>query len=614
MQIKEVLRKNLFINNLQATDKNEVLIQLTNKLYREGYIKDKTNFLEKLEKRENISTTAISNGIAIPHAMSDELEETIVLYAKSRAGVDFKAFDQKPVFDFFLIATPTKSSQAHLKVLANLSKALIKDETQKKLSLVRDFESLLAVFSDKHDDKELTLKNHKNIVAVTACATGIAHTYMASEKLLKTAKTLGYNIKVETNGSSGVENKLNKKDIEAADAVIIASDIFVETDRFAGKPLIFVPVAKAIHQPELLIKKALAADIYKVKKVKEQEVVTNSLYGHLLNGISYMLPFVVGGGILLALAFMLDQVIGVPTNALDRLGSYNVIPAAINNIGEIAFAFMLPVLGGFIAQSIADRPGLVVGFVAGAIAGSGGSGFLGALVGGFLSGFLVNLIKKALTPLPKNLEGIKTILLYPVLGILLVGSLMFLFNIPMKAINDGLNSFLQGLTGSNAAILGLILGVMMAVDLGGPINKAAYLFATGTLPTSGSQGSAVMAAVMAAGMIPPLATFFSTLLFTNKYSEKENQAGMTNLVLGASFITEGAIPFASSDPLRVIPSFAVGAAITGALVMTSNILVNAPHGGVFVIFLVSKPFLYLVYIGIGAFVSGLLLGLFKRSD
>ena len=613
MKINDVLKKDLFIPEIMATDKESVLLEMTKKLFTEGYISDQMDFLAKIKEREAISTTGIGDGIAIPHAKSDDLKETVVLFAKSSQGANFESMDNKLVHYFFLIATPTQSGDAHLKVLANLSTQLVKSKTQENLKNVTDFESLLAVFDEKEEVVEKAMLGRKNIVAVTACATGIAHTYMASEKLVQAGEKLGYNIRVETNGSSGVENKLSAQEIEAADGVIIAADINVDTNRFDGKRLVSVPVAQAIHKPEELMAKALVAQPFKASGTVKSDSKQTGLYGHLLNGVSHMLPFVVGGGILIAMAFLVDQLLGVPTESLGSLGSYNQLAGYLNQIGGTAFGFMLPVLAGYIAMSMADRPGLVVGFVAGGIAAAGGAGFLGALVGGFLSGFVMNALKKALVNLPKNLTGIKTILLFPVLGIFITGALMLLFNIPMSAINTGLNSFLNNLSGTNAAILGVILGSMMAIDLGGPINKAAYLFATGTLAAATGGGSAVMAAVMAAGMVPPLATFVATRLFKDKYNDEENQAGITNLVLGASFITEGAIPFASSDPLRVLPSFVVGSALTGALVMMSNILVNAPHGGIFVIFLISKPLLYVVYILAGSILAGLLLGITKRK-
>lgn len=621
MEIKDVLKENLFIQELKSTDKETVLIELSHKLFVEGYIQDELAFLQKLKDREAISTTGVGDGIAIPHAKSDDLKETVVLFGKSDVGVDFDSMDQMPSHYFFVIATPTDSGDAHLKVLASLSTSLMREKTQEALKSVKTYEELLNVFStqvDTSQKSELAETSHTktmNIVAVTACATGIAHTYMAAEKLLEAGDKLGYRMRVETNGSAGAEHKLTQAEIDNADAVIIAADIHVDKNRFNGKKLLSVPVAQAIHKPQDLIHEALKAQPYhgSANNTKEETKATG-LYGHLLNGVSHMLPFVVGGGILIALGFLVDQLLGVPTESLGNLGSYNEWASYLNQIGGAAFGFMLPVLAGYIAMSIADRPGLVVGFVAGGIASAGGAGFLGALVGGFLAGYVMNAIKKVLKALPKNLDGIKTILLYPVLGILVVGGLMLLFNIPMSSINSAMNAFLEGLSGTNAAILGVIVGTMMAIDLGGPINKAAYLFATGTLASSTAMGgSAVMAAVMAAGMVPPLATFVSTMFFKEKFNEEEKQAGLTNLVLGASFITEGAIPFASADPLRALPSFVIGSALTGALVMMSNILVKAPHGGIFVIFLISNPILYLAYILAGSILSGVVLGVLKKK-
>ncbi|EFR96016.1 pts system fructose-specific eiibc component, partial [Listeria ivanovii FSL F6-596] len=447
-------------------------------------------------------------------------------------------------------------------------------------------------------------------------------TYMAAEKLQETANQLGVKIKVETNGSRGVENRLTDKEIAEADGVIIAADVQVDMPRFDGKHLIAKPVAAGIHKPEELINEAISgkAPVYKAEEGSEITSSSDGLsigqqiYKHLMSGVSHMLPFVIGGGIAIAIAFMLDQLIGVPQDQLAKLGSYNEIPALLKQIGDVAFGFMLPVFAGYIAYSISDRPGLVAGFVAGGVASVGGAGFLGALVGGFLAGYAVELVKLALKKLPKTLDGIKVVLFYPVLSVLIVGLLMLLLNVPMSALNTWLNDFLNSLSGTNAVILGLLLGAMMAADLGGPINKAAYIFATGTLAASvATGGSAIMAATMAAGMVPPLATFVATLVFKNKFTAQERDAGLTNSILGASFITEGAIPFAAADPLRMIPSFIAGSAITGAIVMFLNIKVLAPHGGVFVIFLVSQPWFYIIAIVIGTLISAALIGFLRKK-
>lgn len=614
--ITQVLKPNLVIFNLNASSKDEVLTEMAHKLSQEGIVANEMSFIETLKEREAISTTGVGDGIAIPHGRSSVVSESVVVFGRSDTGIDFDSMDGKPAHLFFMIATPENSGDDHLSILSTLSGLLMKSEVQEAICTASTYDELVEAFDIDNEPKQEVVDSESFVVAVTACATGIAHTYMAAEKLQETAKNKGIAIKVETNGSSGVGNRLTQDDIKNANAVIVAADINVEMNRFNGKKLIKVPVASAISHPDSLIDKALTeADVYTASSTdsSNEESEGSNLYKHLLNGVSHMLPFVVGGGILIAIAFMLDQLIGVPTAELGQLGSYNAFPAILKDIGGQAFGFMLPVLAGYIAYSIADRPGLVVGFVAGGIASTGGAGFLGALIGGFLAGYTMNMIKKLLTNLPQSLDGIKTILLYPVLGVLVTGLLMVLINIPMKSVNEAMNGFLNGLSGTNAVLLGALLGGMMAVDLGGPINKAAYVFGTGTLAaTAAGQGSAVMAAVMAAGMVPPLAVFVATLLFKHKFKAEERQAGMTNLILGASFITEGAIPFASSDPLRVIPSFIVGSALTGALSLAFNITVNAPHGGLFVILLVSQPLLYILFIIIGSVVSGLLMGILKR--
>ena len=481
------------------------------------------------------------------------------------------------------------------------------------------------------------------LVAVTACTTGIAHTYMAQEALQKVAAEMGVGIKVETNGASGVGNKLTAEDIKKAKAVIIAADKAVEMNRFDGKPLINRPVADGIRKTEELINLALSgnAEVYKAangggaaESSNEKLSLGGAFYKHLMSGVSQMLPFVIGGGIMIAIAFLLDQILGVPKDQLSNLGSYHEIAAQFKAIGGAAFGFMLPVLAGYIAYSIAEKPGLVSGFVAGAIASSGASfggvayaeggqktldlvgvssGFLGALVGGFLAGGIILLLRKLLAGLPRSLEGIRSILLLPLLGVLVTGFVMLAVNIPMSAINTALNDFLASLSGSSAVLLGLLVGGMMAVDMGGPVNKAAYVFGTSTLASTVSTGgSPVMAAVMAAGMVPPLAVFIATLLFKHKFTEEERDSGLTNIVMGLSFITEGAIPFGAADPARAIPSFIVGSALTGALVGLSGIKLMAPHGGIFVIGLTNNPILYLVYVLIGAVVSGIIFGYLRK--
>jgi PTS system fructose-specific IIC component len=537
-----------------------------------------------------------------------------------------------------MIAAPEGANDTHLQALAALSRQLINPDFVAKLKVAKTPEEVQATFAEAEkaeaEEKaaeqaaeatiETTIETTSDrpfIVAVTACPTGIAHTYMAEDSLKKKAKELGVDIKVETNGSEGIKNRLTTQDIERATGVIVAADKKVEMARFDGKHLVNRPVGDGIRKTEELINLALSgsAPIYhgdgsaSSEESSEKGSIGQEIYKNLMNGVSHMLPFVIAGGILIAISFMVDQFIGVPNDALGQLGSYNQAAAWFNQIGGAAFGFMLPVLAGFIAMSIGDRPGLVAGFAAGALANAGGAGFLGALLGGFIAGYVIVFLRKLLKGLPKSLDGIKTILFYPFFGLLITGFIMLLVNVPMKAINDGLNGFLQSLDGANAALLGALLAGMMAADLGGPINKAAYVFGTGTIAATVAQGgSIVMAAVMAGGMVPPLAIFVATRLFKNKFTKQENEAGLTNIVMGLSFVTEGAIPFAAADPLRAIPSFIVGSALTGGLVGAFGIRLMAPHGGIFVVPLLSNPLLYLAFVAIGAVVSGILLGILRK--
>lgn len=620
MKIEDILRKDLIILELQATSKEAVIEEMTNRLVEQHIISDKEAFLAEIFKREKQGSTGIGDGIAIPHAKTNVVTRPSIVFARSQSGIEYDSLDGKKAFLFFMIATPADSSDAHLKLLSQLSTQLIHEEKRKQLMSVTQYQDIINIFTDTSKIVNTVAQDAPFIVAVTGCATGIAHTYMAAEKLQETANKLGVKLKVETNGSTGVENRLTTEDIHKAVGVIIAADIQVEMARFSGKILISQPVAAGIHKPETLINDILNknASIYHADTQVEQTTAEHSSFGrqiykHLMSGVSHMLPFVIGGGIAIALAFLVDQILGVPQAELANLGSFNPSAALLMQVGQAAFGFMLPVFAGYIAYSIADRPGLVAGFVAGGIAATGGAGFLGALVGGFLAGYTVILIKKLLQKLPKSLDGIKVVLFYPVLAVLIIGFAMILLNIPMSLINTALNTFLANLQGTNAIILGLLLGIMMAIDLGGPINKAAYIFSTGTLATTvATGGSPIMAATMAAGMTPPLAIFFATLLFKNKFTKQERNAGITNSILGLSFITEGAIPFAAADPLRMIPSFIAGSAIASALVMFLNIKVLAPHGGIFVIFLVSRPLLYLLAIALGTIVSTVLIGIFRR--
>ena len=649
MKIQDLLRKDVMLLDLQATEKTAVIEEMIKSLVDHGYVTDFETFKEGILAREALTSTGLGEGIAMPNSKNSAVKEATVLFAKSNKGVDYESLDGQPTDLFFMIAAPEGANDTHLAALAELSQYLMKDGFADKLRKVSSPDEVIALF-DQASEKAAqpatvapATEGGDFLVAVTACTTGIAHTYMAQEALQKVAAEMGVGIKVETNGASGVGNKLTAEDIKKAKAVIIAADKAVEMDRFDGKPLISRPVADGIRKTEELINLALSgnAEVYKAANggavaasSNEKLSLGGAFYKHLMSGVSQMLPFVIGGGIMIAIAFLLDQILGVPKDQLSNLGSYHEIAAQFKAIGGAAFGFMLPVLAGYIAYSIAEKPGLVSGFVAGAIASSGASfggvayaaggektlslagvssGFLGALVGGFLAGGVILVLRKLLAGLPRSLEGIRSILLLPLLGVLVTGFLMLAVNIPMSAINTALNDFLASLSGSSAVLLGLLVGGMMAVDMGGPVNKAAYVFGTSTLASTVSTGgSPVMAAVMAAGMVPPLAVFVATLLFKDKFTTEERDSGLTNIVMGLSFITEGAIPFGAADPARAIPSFIVGSALTGALVGLSGIKLMAPHGGIFVVGLTNNPILYLVYVLIGAVVSGLIFGYLRK--
>ncbi|MGR8772935.1 PTS fructose transporter subunit IIABC [Leuconostoc citreum] len=639
MKISELLVPEVMILDLKAKTKQAAFEEMINRLYEAGRITDKKVFLEGILARESQTTTGLGDGIAMPHAKNSAVKMPTVAFARSTAGVDYQAMDGQPVHLLFMIAVPANANNTHLEALASLSRYLLQDGFMNKLKQATTPDDVVNLFTTQEmaPNTAHVEDDAPYLVAVTACTTGIAHTYMAEEALKKEADKLGIRIKVETNGAGGVGNKLTDSDIAHAQGVIIAADKKVEMARFDGKPLINRPVADGIRKPDELIELALrqTAPIYHSQEVKTTnssettQSIGKAFYRHLMSGVSSMLPFVIGGGIAIAFAFLIDQSLGVPKDALSSLGTYHPIAAFFKQIGGAAFGFMLPVLAGYIAYSIAEKPGLVAGFVAGALAANGynlynvgldvkhmpiPSGFLGALVGGFLAGGIMLLLKKLFQSLPKSLDGIKSILFYPVLGVLLTGFAMLLINIPMSTINTGLNHFLSGLSGTNAVLLGIILGGMMAIDMGGPVNKAAYVFGTGTLAaTVATGGSNIMAAVMAGGMVPPLAVFVATLIFKQKFDQQERQAGLTNIVMGLSFITEGAIPFAAADPARAIPSFMVGSAVAGGLVGLTGIKLLAPHGGIFVIALTSSPLLYLVFIGIGAIISGVIFGLLKKG-
>ena len=653
MKIQDVLNKKVMLFDLQATDKEGVINEMIQSLVDNGVVTDFETFKAGIMNREAQTSTGLGDGIAMPHSKNEAVKKATVLFAKSNKGVDYASLDGQPTDLFFMIAAPEGANDTHLAALAELSKYLMKPGFADKLRQASNPDQVIAAFDAEEQVaaaeeakkveavKEAASSDKPLIVAVTACTTGIAHTYMAEEALIKKGEEMGVTVRVETNGASGVGNRLTAEEIAKAEGVIIVADKAVETARFDGKKMISKPVAAGIRQTEELIQTILdgKADVFHAENAAEASASQEKLslggafYKHLMSGVSQMLPFVIGGGILIALAFLIDQILGVPQDQLSQLGSYHELAAQFKTIGGAAFGFMLPVLAGYIGFSIAEKPGFVAGFVAGSIASSGSafgniafgaakgelpaavsSGFLGALVGGFLAGGVVLVLRKALAGLPRSLDGIRSILLLPLLGVGLTGFLMFLINIPMSAINTSLNNFLTSLSGSSAVLLGLLVGGMMAVDMGGPVNKAAYVFGTSTLTASAltSGGSTVMAAVMAAGMVPPLAVFVASVLFKDKFTEEERNSGLTNIIMGLSFITEGAIPFGAADPARAIPSFIAGSALTGALVGLAGLKLMAPHGGIFVIALTSNPLLYIVFVLIGAVVSGILFGLLRK--
>ena len=655
MKIQDLLRKDVMILDLKATSKEAAIDEMITSLVEHGVVTDFDTFKQGIMNREAQTSTGLGDGIAMPHSKNAAVKEATVLFAKSAAGVDYEALDGQPTYLFFMIAAPDGANDTHLAALAELSKYLLKDGFADQLRQVTSADEVIATFNAAEEDNKVKEEakvapvsdDKPLIVAVTACTTGIAHTYMAEEALIKQGDEMGVTVRVETNGASGVGNRLTTDEIARAKGVIIAADKAVEMARFDGKALVSRPVADGIKKSEELINiildgkaetyTASAGEASSSSDTSEKLSLGAAFYKHLMSGVSQMLPFVIGGGILIAISFLIDQFIGVPKDQLSHLGNYHEVAAVFNQLGNAAFGFMIPVFAAYIAYSIAEKPGLVAGFTAGAIATSGlafgrisfyslesaanladkqiASGFLGALVGGFLAGGVILVLKKALAFLPKSLEGIKSILLYPLLGVLVTGFLMLFINIPMAAINSALYDFLDSLSGSSAIILGLILGGMMAIDMGGPFNKAAYVFGTSSLTAAAlsNGGSVVMAAVMAGGMVPPLAIFVATRLFKDKFTAEERDAGLTNIVMGLSFITEGAIPFGAADPARAIPSFMVGSAVTGALVGAFGIKLMAPHGGIFVFALTSNWILYLVAIVIGAIISGLLFGALRKA-
>ncbi|NSL69975.1 PTS fructose transporter subunit IIABC [Bacillus toyonensis] len=615
MKITELLKRDTVIMNLTASNKEAVIDELVEKLSGANRLNSKTEFKEAILKRESQSTTGIGEGIAIPHAKTKAVKQPAICFGRSVSGINYESLDGQPAHLFFMIAASEGANNTHLETLSRLSTLLMDEGFRKQLLEAKDEEELLRLFDEKENEKEEVEVakpegDKPYVLAVTACPTGIAHTYMAADSLKAKAAELGIAIKVETNGSTGIKNGLTKEEIERATAIIVAADKQVEINRFAGKHVIQVPVADGIRKTEKLLNRAVKQDAPIFKGVKENgksESIENEkglgIYKHLMSGVSNMLPFVVGGGILIALAFSFG--------GIKAEGPLAELFMSIGGGKTGAFLFLVPILAGFIASSIADRPGFMPGVVGGFLAAHANAGFLGGLIAGFLAGYVVLGLKRLFSGLPAQLEGIKPVLLYPVFGLLITGVVMQkVVNPPVVALNEMLTGWLNGLNGTNAILLGLILGGMMAIDMGGPINKAAFTFGIAAIE---AQNFGVHSAVMAGGMVPPLAIAFATTFFKTKFTEAERKSGLTNYIMGASFITEGAIPFAAADPIRVIVSCVVGSSIAGALSMLFQITLPAPHGGLFVIALVNKPLLYIFSILVGTVISALMMGIWKKK-
>ena len=639
MTIRDLLAAESINLNGTPAGKTEALNQSIDLMAKSGKIADVEKYRKGVFAREEEGTTGIGMGIAIPHCKSDAVTKAGLAAMVVKDGVDFESLDGTPAKIIFLIAAPNTEDNVHLQVLSKLSVMLMDEQFTNSLinaGSVDEFLNIIDSAEKAKDEKEAAKeakakepvevkKDDVFIVAVTACPTGIAHTYMAAEAIEKKAKELGYQVKVETRGSAGAKNVLTDDEIAKATGVIVACDTNVPTDRFDGKKVIECQVSDGINKTEELVKRIAAGDapVFKASGKKEashssiggKESIGHQIYKHLMNGVSHMLPFVVGGGILIAIAFLIDgfsvDLNSLPADQRANFGTITQGAALFKGIGGTAFGFMLPILAGFIAMSIADRPGLAVGFVGGSIAANGTSGFLGALVAGFVAGYIVNLLKKIFSKLPESLDGVKPVLLYPLLGIFLIGVIMqFVVEPPIGALNTAINNGLNGLNGASAVVLGVLLGGMMAIDMGGPVNKAAYVFGTASIAAGNYN---IMAAVMIGGMVPPLAIALATIFFKNKFTAEERKAGPTNFIMGLSFITEGAIPFAASDPLHVLPACAVGSAVAGGLSMAFGCTLMAPHGGIFVVPTIGNPLMYLVALVIGAFIACGLLGLLKKK-
>ena len=631
MRITDLLSKDGIELNVNAKDKNDIINKMTKLMLKTGRITDLNAYTELVLKREEEGSTGVGEGIAIPHGKGDCVTEPGLVAMVVPNGVEYDALDGKPVNLLFMIAAPNTSDNVHLDVLSRLSTMLMDADFKNKLISAKSKEEFLNIINETENVKfkeETKQEQGYEILGITACPTGIAHTYMAAEALENAGKEVGHLVKIETQGQSGVKNKLTKEEIKNAKAIIIAADIDIDLSRFKGKKILKAKVADGIHKPKELIEKALTdknIPVYQGNGKDDSEYensdgVGSRIYRHLMNGVTHMLPFVVGGGILIAIAFLLDDYSIDPSN----FGMNTPIAAFFKTIGGIAFDFMLCILSGYIAMSIADRPGLAVGFVGGAVAKAGttfaslsnpdvtlvSSGFLGALIAGFIGGYVVLLLRKVFSFLPKSLESVKPILIYPVGGILLIGLIMLAINPVVGAINTALNNFLSSMQGANKIILGAILGGMMSVDLGGPVNKASYTFGTGMLAEGHYD---IMAAVMAGGMVAPLAIALLATFFPKKLPKKDRQSALLNYIMGFSFISEGAIPFASADPIRVIVSCVIGSAVSGALSMLFNCTLMAPHGGIFVLPVVGNAALYLLSIVIGSFVAMFILAALKKN-
>ena len=654
MKITDLLKSQSILLNASPTNKADAIYTLGDLMDKGGNLSDKAEYLEAVFAREESGSTGLGDGIATPHAKSAGVKEAGLAAMVVPNGVDFEALDGQPSRLFFMIAAPEGAADTHVEVLSKLAtmvidpdfknaliqaatvdrflelitakeegnfdpsvEGYIKTEDEKAPSITDAIEAKATEAIEKVVPKVSVDNPHYEVLAVTGCPTGIAHTYMAAESLERKAKEMGISLKVEKNGASGIKDALTAEEIEHAKCIIVASDRQVEMARFDGKPMIQTKVANGINKAEELLREAMsgAAPVYHASQsdkdsaesaIDAKDSFGRQIYKHLMNGVSHMLPFVIGGGILIALAFLFDTF--DPANA-KNFGSGTPLSAFLMKIGGASFGFMLPVLAGYIAMSIADRPGLVAGFVGGLLASQGGSGFLGALIAGFAAGYLVLLVKKLVSGLPQALEGTKPVLFYPVLGVLFIGiAITFIINPPVSALNEWLMNSLQTMGTTSRVLLGLVFGAMMSVDMGGPVNKAAYVIGTGALAT-GEYG--IMAAVMAGGMVPPLAIALCTTFFPSRFTEAERKSGITNYIMGLSFITEGAIPFAAADPIRVLPSCIIGAGTAGALSMFFECTLRAPHGGIFVVPTIGNPLLYLASIAIGSVVACIILAIVK---